>query len=364
MLKISVVGLGFASDEHSAMAVLSGTCACPRTKAVALVLYVTDCLVHVRSLKFTDSPKNDRNFTCLKNKSLYIYGVHPNRGVTQKTSSTRRKFVNPLVVGSSYSLGSTSSQAWLTRIANLLLRTARSQHSSHHFCRQRSIPQAMSGPPGRGLQTSAGISPVIAPLVEENIPSRGSVAPNSAQPKHRYERFLLADDYRRRLPSIISRFTGYRSPGSEPPYDPLPFPPFSWLVYIPLKVEVWIFAWIGAFGGVLLIEAIMSTTTVFRDAYHSPIIITSFGASAVLVFGVIESPLAQPRNFVIGQFLSALVGTAITRLFILNRSYQGYLDNTAFHGDTFINGALSMATSLLAMLILSDVHPPLVLHPL
>ncbi|OAL27908.1 hypothetical protein AYO22_03253 [Fonsecaea multimorphosa] len=102
----------------------------------------------------------------------------------------------------------------------------------------------------------------------------------------------------------------------------------------------------------------MSTSTAFRDTYHTPTIITSFGASAVLLFGVIESPVAQPRNFVLGHFISAFVGTAITRLFVLNGSYQGYLDNTNFHPSTFINGGLSMATSLLAMLITGTAHPP------
>ena len=84
------------------------------------------------------------------------------------------------------------------------------------------------------------------------------------------------------------------------------------------------------------------------------------GASAVLLFGVVESPVAQPRNFVLGHFLSALVGTCITRLFVLNRQYQGYLDNTHFHPSTFINGGVSMATSLLVMLMTGTAHPPYV----
>lgn len=187
--------------------------------------------------------------------------------------------------------------------------------------------------------------------------SNNEKARKPASTRRLYERFLLRDDYRRRLPQWTWRFTGYRQPGDEPP-SPLPFPPFTWLVKIPLRVEIWIFGWIGAFGGILLIEAIMSASTAFRDVYSSPIIITSFGASAVLLFGVIESPLAQPRNFIGGQFVSALVGTAITRLWVLNPRYQDYLDNTAFHGSTFVNGGLCMATALLAMVVLGMVHPP------
>ena len=178
------------------------------------------------------------------------------------------------------------------------------------------------------------------------------------QPRFRVERLKFKEDYRARLPILIARFTGYRSPTDEPPYEPLPFPPFIWLHKLPLRYEVWIFGWTGAFISMLLIEAIMSANTAFQDIYHAPIIVTSFGASAVLVFGVIESPLAQPRNFVLGHFVSALAGTAITRLFVLNASYRSYLGNTAFHGNVFVNGALSMAFSLLAQDVVGALHPP------
>jgi hypothetical protein len=70
------------------------------------------------------------------------------------------------------------------------------------------------------------------------------------------KRFKLREDYRARLPGYISRFTGYRPPGAVVPYDPLPFPPFSWLRKVPIKYEIWASAWIGAFGGILLIEAL------------------------------------------------------------------------------------------------------------
>ncbi|OGM51050.1 CBS domain-containing membrane protein [Aspergillus bombycis] len=173
---------------------------------------------------------------------------------------------------------------------------------------------------------------------------------------HSLTQLKFCRDYRSDLPPSLSRFTGYRPPDEGPPYDPLPIPPFIWLPKVPLKYETWLFAWIGAFGGILLIEAIMSTETAFRDVYHTPTIITSFGASAVLLFGVVESPVAQPRNFIGGHFLSALVGTCITRLFVLNGQYQGYLDNTHFHPATFINGGISMATSLLVMLMTGTVH--------
>lgn len=173
-----------------------------------------------------------------------------------------------------------------------------------------------------------------------------------------WDRMKFSRDYRAGLSPHLQRFTGYRRPDEKLPFEPLPFPPFSWLKKIPLKYEVWIWAWLGAFISMLLIEAIMSANTAFQTAYHSPIIITSFGASAVLVFGVVDSPVSQPRNLIGGHFVSAFMGTWITRLWVLNPKYQGYLDNEKFHANVFINGALSMASSSLAMLITGTVHPP------
>ncbi|KAL5086761.1 hypothetical protein Trisim1_008836 [Trichoderma cf. simile WF8] len=172
------------------------------------------------------------------------------------------------------------------------------------------------------------------------------------------EYIALREDYRGRLPYYLSRFTGYKPPDAQPPYEPLGVPPFSWLKYIPLQLEIWAFTWIGSFGGILLIEAIMSANTAFSEVYHAPIIITSFGASAVLLFSAIESPLAQPRNFVLGHFVSALVGTCITRLFVLNPNYHPFLDEGGFHANVFVNGGLSMATSALAQVLIGAVHPP------
>ncbi|KAI9830724.1 MAG: hypothetical protein M1819_005388 [Sarea resinae] len=205
-------------------------------------------------------------------------------------------------------------------------------------------------------------APIPIPTASSSSTHRSEPSPKASRTiallRH-LQRFKFRKDIRSRLPLQCARFLGYRPRGVESlPYEPLPFPPFSWLHKIPLRVEVWIFAWLGAFGSILIIEAVMSTSTAFRDVYRAPLITVPFGASAVLVFGVIESPLAQPRNLIIGHFAAALVGTAITRLFVLNGSYMGHLDNEAFHPATFINGGLSMATSLLAQLVLGCAHPP------
>ena len=51
----------------------------------------------------------------------------------------------------------------------------------------------------------------------------------------------------------------------------------------------------GAFCGILLLSGL---TLWLEPAYSLPLLYASFGASAVLIFGNISSPLAQPRNFI------------------------------------------------------------------
>ncbi len=50
-----------------------------------------------------------------------------------------------------------------------------------------------------------------------------------------------------------------------------------------------------------------------------PLIIGSFGASAVLIYGVPSSPLAQPRNAILGHIIAAFVGV---RVFYHYQSYS------------------------------------------
>jgi CBS-domain-containing membrane protein len=72
-------------------------------------------------------------------------------------------------------------------------------------------------------------------------------------------------------------------------------------------------------------------------------IIGSFGASAVLIYGAIKSPLAQPRNFIGGHLFSALVGVA---------SYQ------CFSSNLWFASALAVATAIAVMHATKTLHPP------
>lgn len=72
-------------------------------------------------------------------------------------------------------------------------------------------------------------------------------------------------------------------------------------------------------------------------------IIGSFGASAVLIYGAIRSPLAQPRNLLGGHVLSAIVGV------------------TAFQwlgGQPWLAAALAVSTSIALMHLTKTLHPP------
>jgi len=72
-------------------------------------------------------------------------------------------------------------------------------------------------------------------------------------------------------------------------------------------------------------------------------IIGSFGASAVLVYGAIRSPLAQPRNLMGGHILSALVGVTAFRL---------------FGGQPWLAAALAVSTAIALMHLTKTLHPP------
>ena len=84
--------------------------------------------------------------------------------------------------------------------------------------------------------------------------------------------------------------------------------------------------------------------------WHPPTMVASLGASAVLDYNAIRSPLAQPRNAVIGHTLSAIVGVAIAKLFMLNPVFFAQYD--------WVAAAVACATASLVMAMTGTVHPP------
>jgi CBS-domain-containing membrane protein len=101
-----------------------------------------------------------------------------------------------------------------------------------------------------------------------------------------------------------------------------------------------IWSWVGAFAGIGAVSMIsykLLTGTGFT------MILGSFGASAVLIYGAIKSPLAQPRNLIGGHVISALIGVT---------SYQ------LLNGDIWIAAPLAVATAIAVMHATKTLHPP------
>lgn len=99
-------------------------------------------------------------------------------------------------------------------------------------------------------------------------------------------------------------------------------------------------SWVGAFLGIL---AVAWMNFQVLEGTGLLMIIGSFGASAVLIYGAIESPLAQPRNLVGGHVLSAVIGVACAKL----------LPETVW-----LAAPLAVATAIAVMHRTKTLHPP------
>ncbi|MCK5140404.1 MAG: HPP family protein [Thermodesulfovibrionia bacterium] len=101
-----------------------------------------------------------------------------------------------------------------------------------------------------------------------------------------------------------------------------------------------IWSWIGAFFGIAAVAYINFDIIEKTDLV---MIIGSFGASAVLIYGAVKSPLAQPRNLLGGHIFSAVIGVT---------SYQ------LFHPNIWLAGAVAVATAIAFMHATKTLHPP------
>ncbi|TSJ41942.1 HPP family protein [Fluviicola chungangensis] len=107
---------------------------------------------------------------------------------------------------------------------------------------------------------------------------------------------------------------------------------------VDLKEHFWTF--IGSFFGIGLIAF---TQSLSLDKISNIFLIGSFGASSVLIYGAIQSPLAQPRNLVGGHVISAFVGVCIFKL---------------IPDPIWISAPLAVSFSIIAMQMTKTLHPP------
>lgn len=101
-----------------------------------------------------------------------------------------------------------------------------------------------------------------------------------------------------------------------------------------------ILTFLGAFVGIGIVGFINSKCFVLNDNLF---LIGSFGASSVLIYGVINSPLAQPRNLIGGHLVCALIGVTVHKL---------------IPNEIWLASALAVALSIVAMQITKTLHPP------
>ena len=107
----------------------------------------------------------------------------------------------------------------------------------------------------------------------------------------------------------------------------------------PLSHIFW--SWAGSFAGIFSVWKINYFLGIQENA--NLFLVGSFGASAVLVYGVPMSDFSQPRNFVGGHIISAATGVAVCMI---------VPDHVA------LAAALAVSIAVAAMLISHTTHPP------
>ncbi len=106
------------------------------------------------------------------------------------------------------------------------------------------------------------------------------------------------------------------------------------------RIENAFWAWIGS--SLCLLSIVLIDAWIF-EAQNIEFLMASFGASAVLVFGAPQSPLAQPRNVLGGQFVSAIAGVTC----------QMFLESWPT-----LAACTSVSLAILLMTLTKTLHPP------
>lgn len=106
---------------------------------------------------------------------------------------------------------------------------------------------------------------------------------------------------------------------------------------IDFNEHLWTF--FGSFAGIGLIGLLQS---LYLPASDNLFLVGSFGATSVLIYGVINSPLAQPRNVIGGHVICAIVGVTFNYLF----------------PQSWFAAALAVSVSIVLMQVTKTLHPP------
>lgn len=137
----------------------------------------------------------------------------------------------------------------------------------------------------------------------------------------------------RHLPIPISHFLGYRTkPAQEPPI-----------------ILQWLSTLLATVAGICVVGAVYNHAPGITK-WNPPVMVASLGASAVLDYNTIRSPLAQPRNSIVGHTIAAVVGTGVSKAFQFAPNF--------FANYAWVATAVACALSSVAMSMTNTVHPP------
>ena len=84
------------------------------------------------------------------------------------------------------------------------------------------------------------------------------------------------------------------------------------------------------------------TVLTYKTSYGI-FLIASFGSTMVLLYGYPESPFAQPKNIILGHFLTALIGIIFLNFVSL---------------PIFLNIPLAVGFGVMFMILFKVTHPP------
>ncbi len=101
-----------------------------------------------------------------------------------------------------------------------------------------------------------------------------------------------------------------------------------------------VWSWVGAFLGITPVAFLNYNLFSGDDLVY---IIGSFGASAVLIYGAVRSPLAQPRNLLGGHVISAVIGVIAYKL---------------LYPFPWLASSIAVATAIAVMHATRTLHPP------
>jgi len=96
-------------------------------------------------------------------------------------------------------------------------------------------------------------------------------------------------------------------------------------------------------AGICSFITISILTLLTYKTLYGLFLIASFGSTMVLLYGYPESPFAQPKNIIIGHFLTSLIGIIFLNYVPL---------------PIFINIPLAVGFGVMLMILFKVTHPP------